>query len=993
MKIQTKIALLLSTITILFISGLLYINHQETKREEFFLKNKIHEKNTLFDKVLRLEGATLEMFAFDFSNSDKLINIIKSGEKRRFNQYFEGSLRSFNVNAVWIYSKEFKLLHTLTNIEQYIPPDINEGDDFAYKIASRGFYHYFMETPAGLMEIRCSPVQPSADMERNFSPEGYLFAGRLWSERFLAEISTLTESTINILPITEAKTIDAKYDPIKGIIGFSRVVQSWDAKPLNILYVESLTPFTRELHRTSSNQLILIILFVMFIVVLLSALLIVWVNMPLKKISKSLDNENPDVLFNLRESKSEFGKLAQLITKFFHQKQELTNEVNERLKAELALKDALAESRQREAETSALFKASRAVLEYQEFREASQRILNSCKNASRAKIGFIAEKHNNSLRIITACDEATLLIEDKYIDKTPINKPCIHAFKKLKPVFYNTAFEEIPPFKENTISNILCAPLIIKDSADAVLCLANKQDNFTDNDIKMAQAFTELASVALLNSRTLQSLENSEERFRSVVQTASDAIISVDKYNNIVFWNRASEILFGYTFDEAIGKTAGVLLPERFALLYQKRVNQIKAEGNSGFDRIPVELVGLRKDGSEFPMEFSQSTWKTAEGIFYTAIIRDITQRKNAEENIIKSEKRFRDIVENSLSGILIIRKGVVVYHNGELARILGNVPKQFDSSNVMNIHPDDRKKFQKFIGDLLSGDSPAIDIDFRFYPLTQNGVSGSVKWINCRGTLIDYQGQESVFLNIMDITRIMELEQLLRIQDKMASLGRVAAGIAHEIRNPLTGINSYIYAIKKHSATVDSQSGSVSLEPYISGIQSASNKIEAVIRRVMDFSRPTNPKLCLVDINKSIEDALLLSSTTLKKNNVNIKKSLSPELPPCHADSHMIEQVILNLLTNAVQAMSKLAGEKNIEIKSDSNSKKITITVSDSGPGIPEEQRFKIFDPFYTTKTDGMGIGLGMCHRIITDHRGNLTVSKSRFGGAEFCVELPAGR
>jgi signal transduction histidine kinase len=309
-----------------------------------------------------------------------------------------------------------------------------------------------------------------------------------------------------------------------------------------------------------------------------------------------------------------------------------------------------------------------------------------------------------------------------------------------------------------------------------------------------------------------------------------------------------------------MGKHASMLLPEPHRSQYIPLDEQSLLQS---IDVKPQEMVGLRKDGREFPMEISRSAWRSREGVFLTAIVRDISLR--------------------------------------------------------------------------------------------------------------------------------MELEQLMRLQEKMASLGRVAAGIAHEIRNPLTGINSYMYSLRKgiEAGVADMQERSLLLN--IAGeIQGASNKIEGVIRRVMDFAKPGMPKLSLININQPIDEALKLSAATLRKNGIIVKQELAEGMQLCRADLQMIEQVMLNLITNAVQAMQAMTGEKHLELRSSSGDGHIVVTVSDSGPGIPPQERAKIFDPFYTTKSDGSGIGLSLCHRIITDHRGTLTAETSSWGGAEFRIELP---
>ncbi len=162
------------------------------------------------------------------------------------------------------------------------------------------------------------------------------------------------------------------------------------------------------------------------------------------------------------------------------------------------------------------------------------------------------------------------------------------------------------------------------------------------------------------------------------------------------------------------------------------------------------------------------------------------------------------------------------------------------------------------------------------------------------------------------------------------------------------------------------------------------------MIKRVIDFSKPSEPKLVLTDINQPIEEAINLSSVTLRKSGIKIEKILANDLPPCHVDPLLIEEVILNLVTNATEAMKNMDGVKIIKVTSSMKKNSIFMRVSDSGPGVNSGLKDKIFDPFYTTKNGSTGIGLSLCHRIITDHGGSLQVSTSKLGGAEFVIEIP---
>ncbi|MBE0604517.1 MAG: PAS domain-containing protein [Deltaproteobacteria bacterium] len=254
--------------------------------------------------------------------------------------------------------------------------------------------------------------------------------------------------------------------------------------------------------------------------------------------------------------------------------------------------------------------------------------------------------------------------------------------------------------------------------------------------------------------------------------------------------------------------------------------------------------------------------------------------------------------------------------------------------------------------------------------------------------------------LTLVDVTERVRAEVLLREkeeadiqQEKMALLGVMAAGIAHEVRNPLSGLNFSIAAAE----TVCTEAEELSPENRdvmvrtIASVRTASAKIGEVIRRVMDFAKPGRIELRRVNVNVAVREAVDMVSPMFRKSGIGIGLALSADLPPCKADLRLIEQLLLNLINNAAQAMEKTTGEKRIEVSSRKEGERVILSVADSGPGVSGPLREKIFTPFYTTRPTGTGLGLSISRRIVSDHGGTIEVGTSRFGGAEFLVSLPA--
>ncbi|UCF84055.1 MAG: PAS domain S-box protein [Desulfobacteraceae bacterium] len=482
-----------------------------------------------------------------------------------------------------------------------------------------------------------------------------------------------------------------------------------------------------------------------------------------------------------------------------------------------------------------------------------------------------------------------------------------------------------------------------------------------------------------------RALRESEDKYRTIFETTGTATVIIEEDTTISLANRKFAKLSGYTQEEVEGK---------------KSWTDFVAD-KADLDRMMAYHTARRIDPNGAPRNYEYKFIDkngTVKEIFATLAVipgtkksvgsfLDITERKRTEEALRESEQRLRDLVQNSLTGIFIIRGDRIVYMNPEQERLFGPLPRSFKLADYKVIHTDDAEKVMHNYQKILSGETRTIDMDFRLYLPGKMESKLDMKWVHCRASTIEYQGTEAVLVNMMDITRAKEMEHLLRMQDKMTSLGRIAAGIAHEIRNPLSGINIYLNTLEK---IYDSAESLGKVKKILGQVQSASNKIESVIRRVMDFSKPSEPKLMLTDINQPVEEAINLSSVTLRKSGINIEKDLAKDLPSCHVDPLLIEEVILNLITNATEAMKNMDGDKILGVSSSMEKNSVLVRVSDSGPGVRPDIKGKIFDPFYTTKNGSTGIGLSLSHRIISDHGGTLRIFTSKWGGAEFVVEIP---
>ncbi len=477
-----------------------------------------------------------------------------------------------------------------------------------------------------------------------------------------------------------------------------------------------------------------------------------------------------------------------------------------------------------------------------------------------------------------------------------------------------------------------------------------------------------------------------ERRLATVLMDSHDAILLHDFKGNILAWNRGAEGVYGYSREEALGTNIMKIIPEdRWAEASTLMDRLRKGERIESF-----ETRRLTKDGRLIDVWLTATPMLDDEGkpMGVATTERDITERRQARKALQASERNFRELVETLHTGISIYQADRIVYMNPAYEKLLGPLHGLFDPTHYKYIHPEDVTSVKSFYQGLLLGRSQTDDLEFRFFPVDGSAGRLGMKWVYCRGMRFVYEGKEALLFNFIDTTNTRELDHLMSMQDRMASLGHIAAAITHEIRNALSSLNIYLGTLQR---LLDRKEGLEKEQGIVEQMRGCSSQIESVIKTATDFSKPGEPKPEQCNLNEVVEGAVSLCSTALSKSGVRIVKNLGKDLPRCGLDPILIKRVLVNLIMNALEAMERMDREtKELEITSSVKSEHIVVGVSDKGPGVPPQLRKKIFDPFFTTKDDSMGIGLAISFRIVQDHGGLLYVTESKWGGAEFVIEFP---
>lgn len=258
---------------------------------------------------------------------------------------------------------------------------------------------------------------------------------------------------------------------------------------------------------------------------------------------------------------------------------------------------------------------------------------------------------------------------------------------------------------------------------------------------------------------------------------------------------------------------------------------------------------------------------------------------------------------------------------------------------------------------------------------------------------LADQSGEtRGVVLLLRDLTRIRELEEQVRRDERLTALGTMMAGIAHEIRNPLMGVRGAAQLLQAESSFPPA------LKEYTDVIIREVDRLNALVEGMLAFAQPSPPRLAECNVNQIIEEILSLEEPVLMRRGIAVRRIYDPQVPPIAADPDQIRQVFLNLIRNGAEAMER-GGELSLETAYERRSPRCfglsvaVVKVIDQGPGLSPEARQHLFDPFITTKPTGTGLGLAICHRIVGDHRGGIEVANAEEGGCIATVLLPLAR
>ena len=505
-----------------------------------------------------------------------------------------------------------------------------------------------------------------------------------------------------------------------------------------------------------------------------------------------------------------------------------------------------------------------------------------------------------------------------------------------------------------------------------------------------------------------QALRESEERFRAVVQLANEAIVIIDAQGSIISWNQGAEKIYGYSPEEIMHRSVLTLVPPEEREQHKRMLATRGARNDMPGMQSTVDGMGVRKNGSLFPLELSVTGWEISGVRMYGFIVRDITARKEVEADLLAlnaQQRESREFLENIFrttnDGIVVsATDGKILRANTTVEKLLGYDEQEMIGVSALSFFPSE-------------GEFRRQGLEMAALLRREGSVQNwETEWCRKDGSrlpveinvtfLRDHDGNPTgAVAAVRDITERRAIEQHLLQAEKLKSLGEMASGVAHDFNNMLTAILGRAQLLKRMLGgalkRVDTVSA-VEIEKGIAVIEGAALDGAETVRRIQDFSRAGASQRFseAVDLTEVIRGALEYTRARWKDEaelqglHYRIENTLTDPVTVV-GNAAELREVFTNMINNSLDAMPK-GGTLSFSAAVDTQT--ATVMVQDTGIGIPRSVIDRIFDPFFTTKGPrSTGLGMSVSYGIVRRHNGSISVSSEEGRGATLTVTLPLGR
>ena len=462
-----------------------------------------------------------------------------------------------------------------------------------------------------------------------------------------------------------------------------------------------------------------------------------------------------------------------------------------------------------------------------------------------------------------------------------------------------------------------------------------------------------------------------------IVAALPDAVVVTGMDRRVLAANETGAHLLGWPLDNVVGQAiADHLTPAERAHVASREDKVLAGETQRYETRIVNHATSEERDVS-----VSSGPFRVNGAIIGTvATLRDITDPKRAQDTLARSEARYRHLVESASDAIVTLdANGRFTTVNHAAENISGYKRDELVGQWFAPMLPDD--DLPKALGHFqqaLSGETGLFESQFY-------RKDGEIRTISI--TYSTPQKDEEVLCLIRDVTDQKMLQEQLIQSEKMSAIGQLVSGVAHELNNPLAGISAFAQLLLAEKRFPPDQRTAAET------IYSEARRASRIVQNLLTFARQHKAEKGPTAINQVLDDTLELRGYELRVRGIDVRREYDESLPDTMADAHQLQQVFLNLITNAEQAMEQRDGHHHrLTVRTRRSGEAIRIEVEDTGAGIPANLIERIFNPFFTTKPTGSGTGLGLSISlgIVREHEGKIWAENAQQGGARFLVELP---
>jgi PAS domain S-box-containing protein len=483
-------------------------------------------------------------------------------------------------------------------------------------------------------------------------------------------------------------------------------------------------------------------------------------------------------------------------------------------------------------------------------------------------------------------------------------------------------------------------------------------------------------------ARDVSALRKNEARFTELFETLQEGIYIINPAGDILDANPALVRMLGYESKEELMARH---VPDIFGDRSERKA--IKTE----VERQPIlqgrEITLTRKDGTQLIGLNTAAAVRDSSGrvIRYQGALMDITGSRVMERRLHQQQEFARRLIDSFPDLIFVLDNAAnYTFVSPRCVDILGFEPEEIRATELgQRTHPEDRPMLLGMYREILGGQQSFGSVEVRV-----SNKHSEWRRLRCHfSPLFDELDKiDGVIISGRDVTDLKRLEEQLIQSEKLAAMGQMLAGVAHELNNPLTAILGVTELLRERQGADDTTQRQLELT------HRQARRAARIVQNLLEFSRPASPQKKPLDVNVLVERTLQLHDHSLRRNQISVEFEPQRGLPQVLGDGNQLIQVLLNLVTNAEQAIREVRESGHIRIRLSHNGARVFVSVQDDGVGIPSEALPKIFDPFYTTKRPGGGTGLGLsiCMSIIREHGGSLDAKALPESGSIFTLDLP---